>query len=269
VVRVECDDANVAVRGTNPDPGETALPPPPDLCRAAPGFSSSIAGLVIAWKRTMLHRSALTITRKQPYADWANRAGDDGADAVAYTDDLPRTVYLVPAIGSPDAVSGLLDEFWADIFEEELAAWSEDEATWPVPRTRPLFDDWFDVELTDSVVDLIPEEPLTSADMESAAVDDALRHCAWCDLALDPDEGRNVALKLAAERERLAEREGRALTLIVDDDHAVSGILTARDSSAAAAGEDLVFRACTSACEKRIRKEVPRALRRLLGFSKA
>lgn len=208
----------------------------------------------------MLHRFALTITRKQPYADWANT---DEPDPVRYTDELPRTVYLVPAIESGTAITDLLDEFWPDIFEEELAGWNEDEASWPAQRTRELFDRWFDAELTDTVVDLIPEEPLTQADMEHAALTDVLHHCAWCDLELEPTEGRNVTFTVP-ERDRLASREGLSLTLFVDKEQALAGIVTSEDSPAAAAGEDLLFRACSSRCEKRIRKEAPRALRRLL-----
>ena len=211
----------------------------------------------------MLQRSALTITRKQPYADWANRVSEGEGDSVTYTDVLPRTVYLVPAIAPEASTSELLGEFWEDIFEEELAAWSEDESTWPASRTRELFDLWFDVELTDSVVDLAPDEPLSEADMEAAAVDDAWHHCAWCDLELEPEQGRRVGVKIS-DREPLASREGLAITLFTSDEQALPGILSARDSEAAAAGEDLVFRACTSRCEKLIRKEAPRALRRLL-----
>jgi hypothetical protein len=107
----------------------------------------------------MLQRSALTITRKQPYADWANGAGEDESDTVPYTEELPRTVYLVPPIDSTAGIGELLDEFWSDIFVEELAAWSEDEGSRPTPLTRQLFDEWFDAELTDAVVDLTPDEP--------------------------------------------------------------------------------------------------------------
>jgi hypothetical protein len=210
----------------------------------------------------MLQRSAVTITRKQPYADWAN---NDEPNPVPYTDELPRTVYLVPTIDSLITISELLNEFWHDIFEEELAAWNEDEASWPAPRTRELFDQWFAAELTDTVIDLTPDEPLTEGDVEAAAIADALQHCAWCDLELEPDEGRRVAIKVL-ERERLAAREGLALTLFVDEEQALPGIFTAQDSPPAAAGEDLIFRACSSRCEKLIRKEAPRALRRLLGL---
>ena len=224
------------------------------------GFRSHLPPSKMEDLRMMLHRFALTITRKQPYADWAN---SDEPDPVPYMDELPRTVYLAPAIDSLTTITDLLDEFWPDIFEEELAAWNEDEASWPVQRTRELFDHWFDAELTDTVVDLIPEEPLTASDLEHAVVADALQHCAWCDLELEPNEGRNVALRVP-ERERLASREGLSLTLFVDEEQALAGIFTTRDSPAAAAGEDLIFRACSSRCEKLIRKEAQRALRLLL-----
>ncbi len=213
----------------------------------------------------MLHRLALTITRKQPYADWANRESAKWPDSVAYSDELPRTIYLVPAIDSA-SVPELLEEFWPDIFEEELEGWSVDEATWPEPRTRELFDLWFAAELTDTVVDLAPDEPLTEADVELDSVNYALVHCAWCDLELEPDEGRRVGFKVA-DRERLAHREGLVLSLLIDDERVLTGIVTPRDSDAAAAGDDLLFRACASRCEKLIRKEVPRALRRLLALA--
>jgi len=210
-----------------------------------------------------VHRVALTITRKQPYADWANGPGQNGPDIVPYTDELPRTVYLVPLFDSTTDLEEVVADFWPDIFEAELAAWSEDETAWPAPLTRELFDAWFGVELTDTIVDLAPEEPLTEAEMEQAAVDHVLLHCAWCDLELEPDEGRRVGFEIA-DRERLESREGLAFPLVIDDEQVLSGIVTTPDSPAAAEGADLVFRACSSRCEKLIRKEAPRALRRLL-----
>jgi hypothetical protein len=95
-----------------------------------------------------LNRSAITVTRKQPYTDWANREAEaearaDGEAApLAFADELPRTVYVVgPAVPS-GAIEELLDDFWETIFQEELAAWTEDEASWP-SLSRELFDEWF------------------------------------------------------------------------------------------------------------------------------
>ena len=210
-----------------------------------------------------LHRFAITVTRKQPYADWANRETETDVDPVPFRDDLPRTVYLVGPSTSGNEVEEFLDDFWEVIFEEELAAWSEDSATWPEPRTRELFDSWFGSELTDSVIDLTPEEPLSEDDLELTAVDEALHRCAWCDLELDSNTARRVGIGIA-NREPLASREGCVIVLTTRDNQPLAGILTTRDSPMAAAGDDLLFSACTSRCEKLIRKEAPRALRRLL-----
>ena len=117
-----------------------------------------------------------------------------------------------------------------------------------------MFDLWFAAELTDAVVNLAPDEPLTDADIELPALNDALNYCAWCDLELESDEGRRVGFRVT-NRERLASREGLALSLLIDDEHVVTGVLTTPDSDAAAAGDDLLFRACTSRCEKVLRKK--------------
>ena len=207
-----------------------------------------------------IYRAAITVIRKQPYIDWANDEAID--DDVSFPADDRRTVYLVSQSGSGVTTADLLDEFWQDMFEEELAAWSEDEAAWPAPRTRELFDAWFDLEFTEAVIDLVPEEPLSETDLESADIAYTISHCAWCDLELEPSEGRRISLSVS-DRGALAGREGLTLVLPVSDDHFVSGLVSGSESEGARAGEDLLFNVCSSRCEKLIRKYVPRALRRL------
>ena len=59
-----------------------------------------------------------------------------------------RTIYLVPESTNEPDRERLLEEFWRQIFEEELALWMEDDSTWPAPLTRDLFDAWFEAEVT-------------------------------------------------------------------------------------------------------------------------
>lgn len=226
------------------------------------GSASGAKCLTIGQPMSYVYRAALTITRKQPYADWANRPEHDDDEQVTYPEDDPRTVYLVPTGGDEPTVGELLDEFWEGIFEEELAARSEDEAGWPAERTRAVFDEWFGVELTETVIDLAPDEPLSETDVELADLSYAFSHCAWCGLELDEPGGRIVGFKLA-NRQLFTQREGLVLPLSISDERVVMGVFTAADSDAALAGDDFVFRVCTSRCEKILRKEVPRALRRL------
>lgn len=212
---------------------------------------------------SFIYRSALSITRKQPYIDWVNGLDADGSVSPSELATDRKSIYLIPEYDITPSVSEVLDACWEDIFEEELLTWMEDEAEWPVPLTRHLFESWFDAELISSVFDLTPDEALTQAEVDLADLHDTMMRCAWCEIDLEPEKGRFVAFALP-NRERLAHREGRVLPVLVGNDRIVNGILTPATSEEAANGEDLIFRACTSRCEKLIRKCVPKPLNRLL-----
>src|SRR4051794_13909682 len=197
------------------------------------------------------------VTRKPPYIHWANAVPDGGPELTAALAAEMRTVYLAPESDGPPDRDAILDEFWLDLFEAELAAWTSDEAHWPQPLTREMFDAWFDVELTAPVFDLTPEEPLSQEEVDLEEVADALAHCAWCGLEVDEDADRFVAFALS-DRSRLAHRESRTVPLIAGDDTVIVGVMSPTDSDEAKGGGDLLFRVCTTRCEKAIRKAVPK-----------
>ena len=114
---------------------------------------------------------------------------------------------------------------------------------------------------TESCFDLTPDEPLTHAEVEALSVEVALHRCAWCDSDIDEGAGRVVGFKLP-DRDRFAHREGLTLPAI-DDEQVVVGIMSLPDSDLSGAAEDVVLRACTSRCEKALRKAVPKALRKV------
>jgi hypothetical protein len=211
---------------------------------------------------SFLYRAAITITRRQPYIAWANGTADGEVELTGEFANDRRTVYLVAEFENGSDLGDLLDDRWEQIFEEELAAWSEDETEWPASRTRELFDQWFGAELTESVIDLDPTEPLTETDVELADLADAFQTCAWCELEIEKDEGRTTGFPLV-DRERFEGREGLVLPIPIDKDDVLVGIVTPRDSDDARAGNDLLFRVCSSRCEKIVRKLVTKALRRI------
>jgi ribosomal protein L24E len=215
---------------------------------------------------SFLYRAAITVTRRQPYVDWANGVADGAPRITEEFANDRRTVYLVAESDDRSDLGGMLDEYWEQIFEEELAAWREDEAGWPTSRNREMFDQWFGAELTESVIDLDPEEPLTEIAAELADLAEAVHTCAWCELELEEGEGRMTGFPLA-DRERFASREGLVLPVRIEGEDVLVGIVTVRDSDDARAGNDLVFRVCSSRCEKVIRKLVPKALRRVVPGS--
>jgi hypothetical protein len=211
---------------------------------------------------SFLYRHAITIIRKQPYVDWANSLDDGGPELTVDLAIDRATIYLVPELDESPNLDELLDEFWEGIFDEELAAWTPSEDRWPVPRTREVFGAWFEARLTESVLDLVPDEPLTEAEVDEADLDYAVRHCAWCGLEVEDGEGRFAGFKLA-DRNRWAYRAGLTFPLSVGDDQIAIGVMSLPESDAARAGDDIVFRACTSGCEKALRKAVPKALRQI------
>ena len=100
-----------------------------------------------------------------------------------------RSLYLL-AVDDPETdLQDLIDSYWIEIFEEELAGWARDESLWPLNRTAHTFRDWFHVETIDRVTDVDPHEPIT--------LDEVMRtRCAMCDGLLDE---RQIALVLRGE----------------------------------------------------------------------
>jgi len=209
-----------------------------------------------------LYRLAVTINRKQPYIDWANSFADDGPRLTA---ELGRrdAIYLVPAAEHEQTLDEVLAVWWQDIFEEELAGWMRFEQDWPSARTREMFDAWFEATITDSVVDLAPEEPLTDDDMDALDLDAVVGTCAWCGREFGDEEAPRAEAFRIDRRDVLQEREGRPMTLLVEQDRVVTGLVTARESEAARRGDDLVFRVCNRDCAQPLKKLVPPALRQL------
>jgi hypothetical protein len=210
---------------------------------------------------SFLYRFAITITRKQPYIDWANSLDDGGVELTAELARAQRTIYLAPESTAEAVLEELLDEFWEQIFEEELDAWTMNDERWPLPLTREMFDAWFDADVSSTVVDLTPDEPLTQLEVERLDLAEAVHNCASCGAEVEEGAGRFVGFKLA-DRERFQMREGLTVPLRIDDERVVLGIMTTADSDEARSGQDLVFRACTSRCEKVLRSTVPKALRK-------
>jgi ribosomal protein L24E len=210
----------------------------------------------------ILYRAAITVTRRQPYFDWANSFDDDGPKLTEELRDR-RTVYLVaePEDDELDATE-ILDDYWEQILEEELGAWMESEDDWPAPRTREMFDECFGAEVSDTVIDLDPDDVLTETDAEFADLATAFHTCGWCGVNLEKTEGHYTGFPLA-DRESFASREGLVFPVAVDEERVVMGMVTPRNSDEARAGDDLIFRVCSSRCEKAIRRKVPKALRRM------
>lgn len=105
----------------------------------------------------MLNRGVLIVRPKQPYLDWAARLHDSG---LAEEVEGEKSVYLIPSFEDEDEGWELLEELYAEVFENELWGWQADESDWPRRRDFETFLDWFEVELYPTVMDLGEDEIL-------------------------------------------------------------------------------------------------------------
>jgi hypothetical protein len=103
----------------------------------------------------MLNRGVLIVRPKQPYLDWAAALDDSGLAAGL---EGEGTVYLIPNFDDEDDGWGIVEEVYAEVFENELLGWHRDESDWPRQRNLEKFLAWFEVELYPVVVDLGQDE---------------------------------------------------------------------------------------------------------------
>ena len=99
-----------------------------------------------------INRTVLTIVPKQPYIDWANSFDDDGPKIE--TDKKLAVSILIPDKYDEYNYEAFLRKHYSDIFEEELDAWMSDSNDWPKNRNYQMFNEWFEVLVSDIVIDM-------------------------------------------------------------------------------------------------------------------
>lgn len=198
-----------------------------------------------------LNRVALIVRPKRRYKEWADSvaAGDD--DSIFDLDEarLAPAVYLV-APPADLSLSELIDEYAADIFDEQLEAWHTDESQWPVNRSPHVFRDWFDVTVTEPVVDLDPSESLDVDEDDEGLLDvlrgtpGAMTSCAWCEKPMDGETPMQV-VNLKGARDSRPEAELIELTLGA---RAIQAVVPGDDSPAAREGVAAFVVVCSDEC---------------------
>ena len=70
------------------------------------------------------------------------------------------TAYLIAEDEEAEGPMDLLGASWTEVFQAMLENWLNDPAKWPQDRTFAMFEEWFEVEVCESVHDLVLDEPL-------------------------------------------------------------------------------------------------------------
>ena len=109
----------------------------------------------------LLNRCAVIIKPRTPYLEWAKQDDAEGlAEGVFESMRSAPQIYLVPSWDDDAGREAVLEDGWSILFELMLECWVTDETYWPEPRTREMFDEWFEHTVSESVEDLVPDEPI-------------------------------------------------------------------------------------------------------------
>jgi len=103
----------------------------------------------------VVNRTAVSLVGGQRYVEWTR--GHD-ADTAKGTLTVPRakpygTVILLPEFELEEDIQEWIEENAHWLFEFQLAAWTDDESSWPATRDLSTFREWFTVEIHSVVVD--------------------------------------------------------------------------------------------------------------------
>jgi len=105
----------------------------------------------------MLNRSVAIVTAKKPFHDWLKSLPEPAELTLAEVNE-DGLAYLLPELEDDQSPDDLLALCFDILFEEELAAWTTEEAQWPRVRDLDTFSSWFDVTFRSIVLDLVDEK---------------------------------------------------------------------------------------------------------------
>ena len=150
--------------------------------------------------------SALIVTPRDPFVAWVRGLPQAPKEADEARGRAPA-VYLVSATNATDAGRWLAGNH-RYVFDQELARWTLDASLWPEDRSYERFQSWFDVGVSDEVMDGTHLDPvlIDCPPVSPEAVADALGRLPD-DEDLFIDLGTGGLVTLTAEQVEAAETD--------------------------------------------------------------
>jgi hypothetical protein len=106
-----------------------------------------------------LDRFIAIVRPHQPFLDWLNGVADfESVDITLEQVQADCTALIIPEFDDQDEAVAFVYKLWEDLFEAELAAWTENRALWPQKRSIEMFMEWFAVEIHTTVVEVEEHE---------------------------------------------------------------------------------------------------------------
>ena len=104
----------------------------------------------------LINRTAVTLTGAQPCLDWMRQADAD-FNKSAITVAPAKTygsAFLLPEFELEEDLQEWVEDNAPWLFEFQLSAWTEHEASWPQTRDLKTFREWFRIDIHSVVVDV-------------------------------------------------------------------------------------------------------------------
>ena len=104
-----------------------------------------------------VNRSVLVLKPTAKMLDWINSVGEE-SDPVTLKEAQEMTnAYLLPDFEDDKEQASFIRFGAKKLFEHELEAWCTDSLKWPSDRKYKTFTEWFQVEVSHMVYDLVPD----------------------------------------------------------------------------------------------------------------
>ena len=101
----------------------------------------------------MVNRSLFLVRPQRPYIDWAASLDEDAPEHVKMPSNRV-SVYLAPEDPLGKSETPPIEDYFLEILDAELEAWSRDPDSWPTVRDFATFRRWFEVTGNSMVMDL-------------------------------------------------------------------------------------------------------------------
>ena len=108
----------------------------------------------------VVNRTAVTIIGAQPYIVWM-RATDADFNKGAITVQAAKAygaAFLLPEFELEESLQEWVEENATWLFEFQLAAWTDNESSWPSARDLKTFRAWFRIDVHSVVVDVADDD---------------------------------------------------------------------------------------------------------------
>ena len=117
----------------------------------------------------VVERSIVVLKPKQPFLDWINMNLANSADTLLDLNSvrIDCNSYLIPEVSEIEDGVAYVDEFFEALFQLEFASWTEDQNLWPQELSLKMFWEWFDVEISPTLIDLAGDSEENPTEEES------------------------------------------------------------------------------------------------------